>query len=352
MLCMIMIVSHHYAVHSQWDSSLVGSTPILNILFVQIISLGGKLAVNVFVLISGYFLVKESFSVKRLLLLLGNVYLFSLANLVVVYGFRLSVFDMALFVRSLFPTLFSAYWFFTTYILLYLTTPLLNRMIQSLSEHRHRWICVSVLVLWSVVPTVLNVTFGFSELIWFMSVYLIGAYIRLYVTPSRYQAWKKRIVMIWLFNVVFLIFSVLVIDMLALKQPELFEKATYFSDLNRLPSVLIALSLFVGFCFARPRFLRLINRLASHTFGIYLIHDHPLMRHLIWVQWLNTAAFQTNPFLPLHAVGVISVVFGLSLGIVVLKQRLIDPSFRNMIDWLIRKTPQQWFKIHQSANPT
>ncbi len=52
-ICMIMIVAHHYVVHGTiWYDN----TMSLNKYFIQLYGAGGKISVYCFVLISGYFL--------------------------------------------------------------------------------------------------------------------------------------------------------------------------------------------------------------------------------------------------------------------------------------------------------
>ena len=54
-IAMIMIIAHHVSVHSGFVYP--GEIISFNRLWIQFIQLGGKIGVNIFVLISGYFLV-------------------------------------------------------------------------------------------------------------------------------------------------------------------------------------------------------------------------------------------------------------------------------------------------------
>lgn len=60
-LTMVMIVAHHFSVHGNFDFPI--NTITINRLWIQFIQIGGKIGVDVFVLISGYFLITSS-SVK------------------------------------------------------------------------------------------------------------------------------------------------------------------------------------------------------------------------------------------------------------------------------------------------
>ncbi len=54
-IAMLIIIAHHFAVHSGFEFSNDAVT--VNRLWIQFIQIGGKTGVNVFVLISGYFLI-------------------------------------------------------------------------------------------------------------------------------------------------------------------------------------------------------------------------------------------------------------------------------------------------------
>ena len=52
-ICMILIVAHHYVVHGGF---IFGYDVTVNRIFLEFLSFGGKLGVNCYVLITGYFL--------------------------------------------------------------------------------------------------------------------------------------------------------------------------------------------------------------------------------------------------------------------------------------------------------
>ena len=72
-ISMILIVLHHYALHGG-----LFQPNNLNEKVGLFILLGGKIGVNVFVIISGYFLVNSKFRIKKLLQLIGQVYFYAI----------------------------------------------------------------------------------------------------------------------------------------------------------------------------------------------------------------------------------------------------------------------------------
>ena len=62
-ISMILIIAHHYAIHGGFELSKQAFSAQL--FFLQVLSYGGKLGVNLFVLISGYFLVTSRCKLKK-----------------------------------------------------------------------------------------------------------------------------------------------------------------------------------------------------------------------------------------------------------------------------------------------
>ena len=69
-LAIIMIIFHHIAVHGNFSNPDVTSY-----LFIVLMQMGGKIGVNIFILISGYFLIKsEKIKIKKILKLWGQMF--------------------------------------------------------------------------------------------------------------------------------------------------------------------------------------------------------------------------------------------------------------------------------------
>lgn len=71
-LAIIMIIAHHYSVHGGWD---IPNELSYNRIIVQFLSLGGKLGVNCFVLITGYFMINSKFNINKFAKIVGQVFL-------------------------------------------------------------------------------------------------------------------------------------------------------------------------------------------------------------------------------------------------------------------------------------
>ena len=104
-LSMLLIVYHHYSVHSSWvfPNSFSKRTALINI-----IGNFGKIGVIIFVLITGYFYSKQRFSVKKIFQLSTIARWYTIPALVISFlfiekGLHMSLQDI---VKAIFPISF------------------------------------------------------------------------------------------------------------------------------------------------------------------------------------------------------------------------------------------------------
>ena len=76
-IAMLMIIAHHFSVHGGFQYSTDDLT--INYLWINFIAIGGKIGVNIFVLISGYFLINAvGFNVNKLVKLWIQIFSYSI----------------------------------------------------------------------------------------------------------------------------------------------------------------------------------------------------------------------------------------------------------------------------------
>lgn len=178
-ISMLMVILSHYYCHGNFpEDSFLSANKIV----MQLLSCGGKIAVDIFVIISGYFLVTQKFSWLKLSKFLSTTYFWSLSVLI----FSISLFGIEslrpdLIQKSLIP-ITPISWFARAYLHLYLIFPLLNKLIYRLEKKKLLLIISSLLIVFFVVPTIKNVALGGygNSLFMFSCLYFIGAYLRLY----------------------------------------------------------------------------------------------------------------------------------------------------------------------------
>ena len=122
--CMFYIVVFHLFIHNKEVTGGLYYTRALTTLF--------SIGVPVFVLISGYFGIRRS--VKGLLNIIAQVVFYCLiAVLLCFFVFHQSVTTDNI-LSIIFPVTKTQYWFISSYILLYLLSPYLNRLLNNLER--------------------------------------------------------------------------------------------------------------------------------------------------------------------------------------------------------------------------
>jgi hypothetical protein len=270
-----MIVYHHLIVHARGLGLLGGNNfQITN----HTISDGLLdsfliMTVNCFIFISGYYGFK--FRIKTVINLFVQAFTYSiLLNLF--YDYFFASINLSTFFTSLFPVFKGYWWFITTYIFLYMLSPLLNLVRQKLNKFQFLYI-VSVLTginyfisfIWGV-PN-LGVNKGYSA-ISFITIYFYGYALKEYFILS-----KSKYFYIAIYGLsslfIFLMF------MIGLKYFSPITAYKAFSYNN--PFVLIsAISFFFIFKEIKVK-SDTILKVAPIVLGVYLIHDHKKIRLLL-----------------------------------------------------------------------
>ena len=295
-IAMLMVVTMHYLYYA-------GALPSLNdplnerscfALAMESLSI---VAVNLFVLITGYFLALSPFTPRRffgrLILLICQVLFYSaliplilkllgqpvIADTEGIYGI----------LNYILPVATEHYWFITSFVLMYLFSPLLNAALEKIEKTLLEKIILALLFYFcfikSLVPVMLNVDkFGY-DFGWFLVLYLSGAYIRKY--GLSFLDKKGRALLLYLLCVAGVFGLKIAIYQLNAQSGLL----KYYYDVpfhyNFILVYLAAIGLFMAFMHLRIKEGRLaqgIRRIAPLSLGVYLLHMHIDIRDM-WYTW-------------------------------------------------------------------
>lgn len=251
-------------------------------------------AVNIFVIITGYFMVHSSFDLKksyrRVLSLYATIFFYSVVLGIIVLANR-NVFEteytVPIIVGKMLLPLFSQEWYFLTdYILLCLFAPFMNIALQRITKYEYQilliltsvvmslWLCLSNLEpFWDVLrDNGHDGLFTGKNVFSFMYIYMIGGYIGLYG--------KKRKIPQFLY--LFGAFFCVIINYFIWTRFDEFltyeDVAMSYANPLVVLTAVFALSFFKDLHF----YSRIVNVIASTTIGIYAIHELEYMRDLIW----------------------------------------------------------------------
>lgn len=329
-LAMIMVVMLHFLGKGGVLPELTGSLDAKGYLAWAMEALSIA-AVNVYVLISGYFLVETGFKCGRLVRLILQVLFYSLLVPVCLLAAGvLKVQDITIYqlLQYLLPVQMLQYWFVTAYVLLYLFSPFLGTAVRHMSKRQLQFTLTFLLLFLSAGKSVLPVrlemdNFGYDA-IWFICVYLVAAYIRLYGIPL----YKNRRISVGMYLAgCAAIFGVTMVVRAVYLKFDIFEyfiKAAY--DYNHLLNLFAAVSLFYAFYHLKLKEGRLsawICRLSRYTFGVYLLHEQLEIRYL-WPGWLGAGRVQSPVLFAAYACACVLLVFMAGILVDALREMLFQ----------------------------
>ena len=200
-VAMLMIVTLHYNIDA--DALLQLGVPASKVqIFATVNETLCITGVNVYVLLSGYFLSQTNIKLSRILKLICQVYfytiLISVAMMMVgtyTVGSDDTIYKTA---QYLFPISSEHYWFVTAYVIMYVLSPVLNAAVNALSRIQLKTVIIGLLIWFcgikSLVPVMFVTDHAGYDYGWFICLYLIAAYIRKYDVVLFFNAKRSALV--------------------------------------------------------------------------------------------------------------------------------------------------------------
>ena len=324
-ITMFLIVMHHYVVNS---GLLAADGPVFsNALSVKSMGLllagaWGKIGINCFVLITGYFMCKSKITLKKYIKLLLTVMFYNIVINCVFWVTGYAPFNLLGLVKAFLPVQNIGSGFTSAYLVFFLLIPFLNILIANMKEKQHIYLLILFGFLYVFLETVPLFSVKMNYVSWFAVLYALAAYLRIYPKPlfenRRFWTWAT------IMTVAVSACSVVACSILGARMQK--NIAYYFvTDANTLLAVCVALSSFLLVKNVKIPYSRLINDLGATTFGILLIHaNSDTMRQWLWVDLLDCVGAYAKSWLPLHVIGSCLLIFAVCAAIEHLRLRLIE----------------------------
>lgn len=293
-------------------------------------------AVNIYVLIAGYFMVDSRFKISRAVKLWLQIVFYSVLIPAALIGIGiLPMKDLTIYeiLQYIFPVYMEQYWFGTEFLFLLLLSPVLNAGVKAMEQKQLKKLLAVLVAAASVIPSVLPVSLSYDKagynLLWFLVLYVTAAYIRLYGFPLLNTKGKAAAgflaatagIFAWMYA----------LNLFAVRTGRLTEKVTMSFHYNHLLVWFAAVCVFLLFLQVKaPGGLlgKGINWAAQGTFGIYLLHEHLTLRYE-WMRWFpgTEGGFQIGWYL-------VAVLAVMAAGIVIdyIRRKLFW-----FVEWMILK---------------
>ena len=303
-LMMLQIIFLHvsdYGDYSDIALQLEGRTELTY----WIIWLMCRCPVFIFVIIMGYFLseTKTDFNYKRILKCYLPMYFYSVMIVVIFSIFRHDEVSKEQYLKAFIPFLSRTWYFMTLYLLVLILSPFLNKMIKALSRKEFLYLIIICFLMFSVWQPLsmlepfegiiglkkILTTQGGKSLYDFIYMYLLGAYMRRYHIFKSHEntegIWNKPVI----YLIGFLLLGLLDVLIVYFYPDEGIASVIRFND-----NPLVVLQCTCLFRFFEKLDMRkytragnVINYISAGNLGVYMIHEHPLVRNLIWEEIFN-----------------------------------------------------------------
>lgn len=209
-------------------------------------------------------------------------------------------------------------------------SPYINKLLNSFSKREYHRFLALLTLFWCIIPTFTTNSFQSNPLIWFIYLYSLAGYMRLY---GLLNTVKTGTCLLTSFVVSLLTYlSAVVFDLLGLKISAFSEHATYFFEMQKLPILIISVLLFLGFSKLNIGSIKLINIVSSATFGVYLIHDNAYVKEFLWQTLFKNASYAYSDMLIPYSILVIIIVYLTCTVIELIRIYLIEKKYMSWVN--------------------
>ena len=264
LMAIVMVVMEHFIRQSGLLDSETGTNAILN----TFLGSGGRIAVNIFLILGSWFMVDAVFRLGRVIKLYLEVAFYSvpLTLLMVVIGEAGGARNI---IQGLLPFFGRSVWFASAYISLIVLTPFLNKVF-SLPRQQQTRLMTLLFVLFCVVSTIPSFsTIDYvADFSWFCVLYLIVGWVK------KGEILETCVVSKWV--AIFCGIGVYSALCAASRCQPLSWVANYWLDnIRTLPSLFCALCVFYFFLKTDIGSIAFVNATAQSIFAVYIVHQVP-----------------------------------------------------------------------------
>ncbi|MBQ6164960.1 MAG: acyltransferase [Clostridia bacterium] len=338
-ISMLLIV----AFHATSMGYLETDRPIIVRAAAVLLGTWGILGVNIFVIISAYFLTDQKCRSKRLVSLVFQVFTYFVLWLILSVAYKyfdthsfaeaLKAVAVKIFNGAFDPFWNRTYWFVTAYFFMLLASPFMNYLLH----HADRRLIGKILIVASIIPVYSqfqkNAVIDSAVLCY---IYLLTGALKLHFSDFANRIANTR-------NIV-LLFSAALVGRLILQIPDFpdsLNKICYYTIGATDRHAVILLALALPICFSvfsqKPFYSGAVNRVAALTFGVYLLTelyvlDYYGIQEYIFKKFTWMGFITDGILFPLQYAAVVLLVFLLGIGVEFFRDLVLQKPFMKFIE--------------------
>lgn len=323
--------------------------------------------VNSFIILTGYFQCKKDMKITKFFSINNAVWfyqvVFLIIALLITYYFNIPlvypITKLDVF-KSIIPLDYGLYWYIGCYLILYIISPILNKVINNCNKKSFQKIIVTLFILFSIIPTltldgVVYTKEGHSVAN-FILLYFIGAYLRLYpISKSSVLKRLSNTANRTLYILLFLGCSI--ISLLCFTMSEQLSNpnngdivnhisSIFFNFYNSFGSPILIIQTMSYFLFFETLDFKnkFINKISKYTLGVYLIHENIYVRDNMYglIGCFNVKNFKLKEVLMIFFVAII--IFVVCLIIEMIRQLIFKFIYKRNFSCKFRKWYRSYFE--------
>lgn len=243
--------------------------------FQWLTSMVGNGTVDIFILITGFFLInKTDISLRRFVKVLTQVIFYNvlIVSILVAYGVAQPI-EILSAAYPLGPSKFNL-WFVSQYLALILLQPLLSRFVMNYNHRQYLGFIVLLVCLTSTLLPVFPWGYLYSsawKVSWFITLFFTGGYLRRYAS-TVVPAWKPLLLYVAIASLSFGLSQLCIHGILSSWSIGAYNSLNTYAI--AIAAMFLAINIHIGH-------IKAINYIASSTFAVYIIHQNPYI-----INWL------------------------------------------------------------------
>ncbi|MBP5623927.1 MAG: acyltransferase [Lachnospiraceae bacterium] len=258
-------------------------------------------AVNIFMLISGYFLIDSKFKLSRFFELIGQTIFYTLGAFIVCYalGINKGETDVYWMLNYILPIHMKVFWFITSYVVLYALLPIITEGVHRITQKQLGTMLIILLVYECAFKSFLPFRMYTDEhgysFIWYLIVFLVGAYLKLY--GFKILNTPAKGLLLYFVSCLFILAEHFTIGYIIKNFGHLEELAGLAYEYNNFFVLTAALGIFAAFVHFKDMKEapgKVVCFLSPMALGVYLFQENQTLRYR-WQPWFKLQGSLQSP---------------------------------------------------------
>lgn len=282
----LLIISCHVVQTLKSENTLIGyqdyvldltiATTNLQQLVLVIVRCTGLLGNSIFFICSAWSLLdRKTINKKKWWFMLLEVWSVSVVILAVACILRAGNVTTELIIKSLFPTTFSSTWYMTCYLLFYLIYPILNGVIERMSQTDLLKAASLLFLAYFGIGFVRTGLLFSTELVIWITIYFVVAYIKLYAKNFAYST-KANLILLFI-ALAGQVGIILITNFLGLRF-SIFANSLLYWRKNNNPFLIVAAICLFNLVRTKNWKNYIVNHISKRSMLIYIIHENIILR--------------------------------------------------------------------------